>query len=174
MHIRRLAPPDQAAIAELLRSDGTFNEGEVSVAMELVESAANRPEGDYQALCCDDGARVLGYVCYGRTPMTEATWDLYWIATHHDARGRGVASRLVAAMEAEVRALYGRTVRIETSQVEAYGAARSFYARLRYAEVGRIPDFYKDGDDLVILAKRIDRVEKHPEASDARVVVPPA
>jgi ribosomal protein S18 acetylase RimI-like enzyme len=87
--------------------------------------------------------------------MTLGTYDLYWIATHRDARGRGVATRLVAAMEEELRRQGARIVRIETSQMEAYGAARAFYARIGYDEVGRIRDFYRPGDDLVTLAKKL-------------------
>ena len=35
MRIRRLAPPDRAAIAELVGSDDTFHEDEIAVALEL-------------------------------------------------------------------------------------------------------------------------------------------
>ena len=156
MRIRRLAPPDRDAIAALIRSDDTFHDEEVSVALELIDDALARPGVDYHVLVCEDETQVLGYVCFGPTPMTAWTWDLYWIATHRAARGRGVASRLALAMEAELRGKSARIVRLETSQLEAYGSARALYARLRYVEAGRIPDFYKAGDDLIILVKRID------------------
>lgn len=160
MRIRRLARPDRRSIEELIRSDDTFNEDEIAVALELVDSACDHPGRDYHILVCDDGpaaaVAISGYVCFGPTPMTAGTWDLYWIATHRAARGRGVATRLVDAMEAELRTAGCRIVRLETSQLESYGAARSFYARLGYVEVGRIPDFYRHGDDLVTLAKRLD------------------
>jgi len=158
MHIRKLAPPDREPVLAVLRSDGTFQIDEVDVAMELVDDVIARPDVDYSALVCEDAAagRVLGYVCYGFTPMTTGTYDLYWIATHREARGRGVATRLVQAMEQKLGAAGARIVRIETSQSEAYGAARSFYARLGYAEVGRIRDFYKPGDDLITFAKSLD------------------
>ncbi len=160
MRIRRLARPDRQSIEELIRSDDTFNQEEVAVALELVDSAASNeaetPGRDYHVLVCEDAGRIVGYVCFGPTPMTMGTWDLYWIATHRAARGRGVATRLVDAMEAELRTAGARIVRLETSQLESYGAARAFYARLGYVEVGRIPDFYRQGDDLVTLAKRLD------------------
>lgn len=159
MRIRRLAPPDRTAIGALFSADETFHDDEVAVALELVDAAILRPDGDYRVLVGEDvDGRLLGYVCYGPTPMTDATFDLYWIVTHPAARGRGVASRLATAMEAELAALRARLVRIETSQLEAYGAARALYARLLYREAGRIPDFYRPGDDLIILAKRLDGV----------------
>ncbi len=156
MLIRKLAPPDRDAIVALLRSDTTFHAEEIDVALELVDEALEDPEEGYDVLVCDEAGKVLGYVCYGKTPMTEWTWDLYWIATHKDARGKGIATKLVGAMEETIARERGRIVRLETSQMEAYGAARTFYERRGYVEVGRIADFYKAGDDLIIFAKRLD------------------
>ncbi len=156
MHIRRLEPPDRAALAALLAEDETFQQDELSVALELIDAAVAAPRGDYRVLVCVAADQLLGYVCYGPTPMTDRTFDLYWIVTHPSARGRGVATRLVGAMEETLRATKARLVRIETSQLEAYAAARLFYERLEFVEVGRITDFYRAGDDLIILSKRLD------------------
>lgn len=158
MRIRRLAPPDRDSILDLLQTGGTFKDDEIAVAMELVDLAV-AGSADYRVLVCDtdDGSgALLGYVCYGPTPMTSGTYDLYWIASRASARGRGVGTALVHAMETELRAASARIVRIETSQEDEYEAARSFYARLGYREVGRIRDFYRRGDDLITLARRLD------------------
>lgn len=98
---------------------------------------------------------VLGYVCFGPTPMTQGTFDLYWIASSPDARGQGVGAALVSAMEVELRGRGARLVRVETSAQEAYGTTRGFYAAMRYEEEARIRDFYRVGDDLIILGKRL-------------------
>jgi ribosomal protein S18 acetylase RimI-like enzyme len=99
--------------------------------------------------------KLAGYLCYGPTPMTEGTFDLYWIVTHPDARGCGVARRLTARMEDELRALGARLVRVETSRLDGYGAARAFYERLNYPVVAELADFYKPGDALQIMLKRL-------------------
>jgi GNAT superfamily N-acetyltransferase len=126
----------------------------VSVALELIDAAlADSPE--YRVLVADVDGRLAGYVCYGPTPMTDGTWDLYWIVTHPDARGRGVARALIQRMEHEVRSVGGRLVRVETSQLDNYGAAHAFYARLEYPIVARLRDFYRVGDDLLVLMKRL-------------------
>lgn len=156
MRIRRLAPPDREAVLDLLTNRGTFTSDEIAVAMELVD-ASLAGSRDYRVLVCDDGGNSLaGYVCYGPTPMTDGTFDLYWIASCATRRGKGVGTHLVRAMEAELLEAGARLVRIETSQLEGYDAARSFYARLGYREVGRIHDFYRLGDDLVTLARRLE------------------
>jgi ribosomal protein S18 acetylase RimI-like enzyme len=140
-----------------LVKDGLFTREEVSVALELIDSALAHPGGEYRVLVAaqSDGAHLAGYICYGPTPMTEGTWDLYWVVTHPDARGNGVARALVQRMEDELRAHGARQVRVETSQLDGYGAARAFYERLAYPVVGRLPDFYRAGEDLLILLKRL-------------------
>jgi ribosomal protein S18 acetylase RimI-like enzyme len=49
----------------------------------------------------------------------------------------------------------GCTLRIETSSLEGEGGAVRFYERAGFSRVGLIPDFYRPGDDLVTLAKRL-------------------
>jgi hypothetical protein len=44
---------------------------------------------------------------------------------------------------------------IETSSQPLYAPTRAFYVRRGYKEVARVQDFYADGDDRVIFAKRI-------------------
>jgi ribosomal protein S18 acetylase RimI-like enzyme len=155
MRIRKLAPPDREPILRVLRSDDTFTEEETTVATEVLDGAIADPGRDYHILVAEDAGEVLGYVCYGPTPMARGTFDLYWIATHREARGRGVARKLVEAMEAELRAAGARVIRVETSLLDAYGAARAFYDRLGYVEAGRIRDFYRPGEALLIYTKAL-------------------
>lgn len=103
----------------------------------------------------DRDGTLVGYICYGPTPMTEDTFDLYWIASAPEVRGQGVGAALVSAMEGDLRRRNGRLIRVETSATEAYGPTRGFYASMKYGEEARIRDFYKVGDDLIILTKRL-------------------
>src|SRR3954471_15490226 len=123
LHIRPLQLRDRAPLHQLLTKDGLFTREEVSVALELIDGALAEPGGEYRVLCADVDKALAGYVCYGPTPMTEGTWDLYWIVTHPDARGNGVGRTLVGKMEAELRAIGARLVRVETSRLDCYGAA---------------------------------------------------
>jgi len=110
---------------------------------------------DYTILVADRGGQLVGYVCYGPTPMTEDSYDLYWIASAPEVRGQGVGAALVSGMEGDLRRRKGRLIRVETSATEAYGPTRGFYASMKYGEEARIRDFYKVGDDLIILTKRL-------------------
>jgi len=153
---------DRARLEAALRSDTTFLEEEVAVALELVDRALESHadlvacEHDYTVLIADlSGFPVAGYICFGRTPMTEGTWDLYWVVTHAEARGRGIARSLIRAMELEVADRGASAIRVETSQKESHGAARRLYDRLGYPEHARFPDFYRVGDDLIVYYKRL-------------------
>lgn len=133
----------------------TFSQVEVECALELID-AAIAGSNDYQVLVADKGdQQIVGYICYGPTPMTEGTYDLYWIASDPKVRGQGVGAALVSAMEGELRRRSARLVRVETSAMEAYGPTRGFYQAMKYAEESRFRDFYKPGEDLIVLAKRI-------------------
>jgi ribosomal protein S18 acetylase RimI-like enzyme len=174
MRIRRLAPPDRDAIQDLLVKGGTFTEDEITVAMELVDASVAGSR-DYRVLVCEDTrGRLAGYVCYGPTPMTDGTFDLYWIASSPRSRGKGVGTMLVRTMEGELLQAGGRLVRIETSQLDGYDAARAFYERLGYREVGRIRDFYRSGDDLITLARRLDVPAERSMGTDRARAAEPA
>ena len=129
----------------------------MEVAIELVDLALQPNNPDYQILVADKDGQggIVGYVCYGPTPMTEGTYDLYWIASDPTVRGQGVGAALVSGMEGDLRRRNARLIRVETSATEAYGPTRGFYAAMKYGEEARFRDFYKLGDDLIILGKRL-------------------
>lgn len=152
MKLRGLEAGDRDALAGVVASDDTFKAEEVAVALELID-AALAGSADYEVLVADDGGGACGYICFGRTPMTARTYDLYWIVVHARMRGRGAARALVEAMEAVLRGRGGAQVRVETSETEGYGAARALYLRLGYPEAARLVDFYGPGDALITYYK---------------------
>jgi ribosomal protein S18 acetylase RimI-like enzyme len=152
----RLAECHRAPLADLLRRTPEFTAEEVDVALELIDAGlAGSP--DYRFLVDEDDATraVRGYVCYGRTPMTEGAYDLYWIAVDPTVKRGGVGRALVRAMEAEIAQAGGWLVRVETAGLDAYEATRAFYAGLDYEVLARIRDFYARGNDLVIYGRYI-------------------
>lgn len=155
MEIRPLGPADRPQLAELLSRIETFTPDEVSCALELIDAALQPNNVDYQVLVAIRESKVVGYVCFGPTPMTQGTFDLYWIASDPQVRGQGVGAALVSGMEGALRRRQGRLIRVETSAMEAYGPTRGFYAAMQYKEESRFRDFYKPGEDLIVLAKRL-------------------
>ena len=155
MEIRPIAAKDREPLAELLGRIDTFSPTEVSCALELIDLALTSTKSEYQVLVAIREDQVVGYICFGPTPMTEGTFDLYWIASAPEVRGQGVGAALVSAMEGELRRRKARLIRVETSAMEAYGPTRGFYEAMKYREEARFRDFYKISEDLIILSKRL-------------------
>src|SRR5262245_57039161 len=169
MRIRSLLPTDRAQLIDILSQGAGFRSAEVACAIELLDAALAPADGGgdsdrdsdsdgYEARVAvtnetGTGDRVVGYACFGATPMTDATYDLYWLVVADDARGRGIGGQLWAAVEIELRQRGARVVRVETSSLEGQGGARRFYEKTGFRLSGAIPDFYRQGDDLLVFAK---------------------
>lgn len=161
---RRLAPEDRPKIAALLGSISAFTQDEQTIALDLVDASLSRPDADeYRFILSfwtppgEASERLAGYLCYGRTPMTTSTYDLYWIATSPDFARSGIARGLVATMESDITREGGGLVRVETGSREGQGAAIHFYDAIGFTRAAVIDDFYAPGDDLLIFTKRIRR-----------------
>jgi ribosomal protein S18 acetylase RimI-like enzyme len=152
-HLRPLRPADRAPLERLIRATDAFLEDEVAVAMELIdlglELSAGKDHG-YRFLVAEMDGEVVGYCCWGRTPCTQGTYDLYWVAVDARRQGHGVGRDLMRGAEAAARDEGGRQMFVETASKPSYAATRAFYDRIGYLEVARVPDFYAPGDDKVI------------------------
>jgi ribosomal protein S18 acetylase RimI-like enzyme len=162
MYLRPLLPQDRDSLAALIERIATFTAEEKTVARELIDDAvANFGHSHYRVIVAFADAEaetetVAGYICYGPTPMTKHTFDLYWIVADPDRRQAGVGRQLLAAMEETLRQQGGRVVRVETSSQETYGGVLRFYERTNFVLAGRIPQFYHDNDDLLIFYKLLE------------------
>jgi D-alanine-D-alanine ligase len=151
---RGLAAADRRPIEALLRATGFFNAEEIGVALELVDDRlANGEASHYRFLVGESGGRVAGYACWGPTPGTVASADLYWIAVHPELQGRHAGAALLQAAE-EWMASAGRTrVYVETSTRPQYLPTRAFYAASGYQQVAELADFYAPGDGKTVFLK---------------------
>jgi ribosomal protein S18 acetylase RimI-like enzyme len=155
MLIRKFEKADIAPLAEIVRATKVFHEEEVDVAIELMEIAANeKDQKDYFLYSYVDDSGVLqGYYCVGPTPMTQSTYDLYWIAVHPLMHRKKIGRDLLEHCEQQVREMGGTLLVVETSSQPKYEPTRMFYLRHQYTETAQIKDYYAPGDDLVIYTK---------------------
>lgn len=148
-------PEHRDRLREVLDATALFREEEVEVALELFDEGISGRDRDYHWLAAFDADLLLGAACWGPTPATEGTWDLYWIAVHPGAQGNGIGSALLDAAERAVRESRGRLLVVETSGRPAYAPTRNFYRRRGYGEAARLDDFYAPGDARVTFVKRL-------------------
>ena len=168
VNLRELTAADVARVVGLTRSTGVFRDEEIAIAEEVVGEAvkgirADRANGadetdggerPYYALGAEVDGRVVGWICWGATPCTVATWDLYWMAVDPAHHGAGIGSALLHAMEQRLAGA-ARLVVVETAGRPDYAPTRAFYEARGYRAVSRIPDFYAPGDDQVVYVKSL-------------------
>lgn len=158
--IRPMLREDKPALMAILRNTPEFTPQEVAVAEEVIGSYLHDPDS-YNIFVAEVGESVAGYICYGHTPLTEGTWDIYWLAVSPDKREQGMGGALTAFAEERIGENGGRLIIVETSSKPEYEKTRRFYIDSGYEVIGRIPDFYTPGDDKIILQKRIKRRSGH-------------
>ncbi len=150
--LRPVGRAHRARLEQLTRGTGLFREEEVATAVELLdESLAG--DDDYQFVGAFEADQLIGYACWGATPGTVATSDLYWIVVDRGRQGEGVGSRLLGEVEHRLTADGRRLVVVETSSRADYAPTRRFYEARRYTRTATIPGYYAPGDDLVIYTK---------------------
>jgi len=152
--LRPVGRAQRAQLERLTAATGLFQSEEVRTAVELLdESLAG--DDDYRFLGAYAGDELIGYACWGPTPGTAGTWDLYWIVVDPARQARGVGTELLGAVERLVMAERGRLVVVETSSRPDYSPTRAFYEKRGYRRGATIPGYYAPGDDLVIYLKEL-------------------
>jgi ribosomal protein S18 acetylase RimI-like enzyme len=159
--IRPALPADTRELMALTADTGVFKPYEVDVLEEVLdEYHAGNVGPDHVAIVCERDRRIVGYAYYAPDVMTDRTWYLYWIAVARDIQARGIGSEIMRYMEDDVRKRRGRLMFIETSSQPHSELTRKFYLKVGYEIVARLPDFYSDGDDMVIFRKRLADQDK--------------
>ena len=151
--LRHLTAADRGRIEEISRAVGVFRADEIAVALEVFDGAV-AGSSDYLALGAEHEGRLAGWICWGPTPCTLGTFDLYWMAVDPALHGAGVGSALLHALEARLLGV-ARLIVVETAGRPDYAPTRGFYEARGYRAASRIPDFYAPGDDQVVYVKRL-------------------
>jgi ribosomal protein S18 acetylase RimI-like enzyme len=167
-----LRETDRSRVNEILVATGAFGDDEIAVALELFDSvdhaahasttrgrrlaSSDGGDADYEFIGArDTEGTLLGYACYGPTPSADGTFDLYWLAVHPAAQGRGAGRHLIAFLERQLTARGARMLVAETSSRADYDRTRQFYQRAGFAEAARVRDFYAPADDRIIYTTRL-------------------
>lgn len=154
--IRYLIEEDREKIRKILVETDNFTGDEINIALELIDIyIKDKEQKDYEIFVDEKEGKVLGYICIGPRPLTEGTYDLYWIAVNPEIQSKGIGSSLINFMEEHLKRKNGRLILIETSGKESYEKERRFYEKNSYKELVNIKDFYKVNDSLVIYGKYI-------------------
>jgi ribosomal protein S18 acetylase RimI-like enzyme len=154
--IRQMTRNDKPAVVGMLQNIPEFKPAEVDIAEEVIDSYLdNSIRSGYHIFVAEDGSSIAGYICYGPTPLTEGTWDIYWLAVVPDKQSQGIGKALLNFAEDKIKETKGRLSIIETSSKPEYEATRRFHQAQGYKIICRIADFYAPGDDKLVFQKRL-------------------
>lgn len=167
-----MSPKDRPRVRRILEATRVFRNEEIDVAIELFDSVFGAETGadaaqqqklvtapassDYFFLgAFTPEEELAGFACYGPTPGSDRTYDLYWIAVDPAVQGSGCGTILLNEVERRLKGLNARMVVVETSSRSDYGSSREFYAQRGYVEAARARDFYAPADDRITYTKRL-------------------
>ena len=148
---------DVKRIREIVESTGFFYDFETDVAVELVEERLSSGiSSGYHFVFAEVDGVTAAYSCFGHIEMTKSCFDLFWIVTHNDFRGKGIGKKLLDETYREAISMGCTMIIAETSGREHYAPTRAFYDSAGYTLEATIKDYYDKGDDKLIYIKRFD------------------
>lgn len=154
--VRPMTDEDKPAVIQMLRNIPEFEPTEIDVAEEVINSyLGDSIRSGYHIFVAEVGSSIAGYICYGPTPLTEGTWDIYWLAVAPDKQSQGIGKALLNFADGNIKERKGRLALIETSSKPEYETTRLFYRAQGYEIACRIADFYAPGDDKLVFQKRL-------------------
>jgi GNAT superfamily N-acetyltransferase len=149
-------PEDLEDVKIITASTGFFYDYEVDVAVELIQDKLAKGEAsDYKFIFVEADGRTVAYSCYGHIACTKNSYDLYWIVTHNDFRGKGYGRLLLKETENKIKEAGGMKIYAETSSLPKYEPTRKFYLSSLYIAESVLKDFYNDNDDKIVYVKRL-------------------
>lgn len=152
--MRSATQRDTAALLALAQDAGMFGVDDIGfLAGMLDEAFADNAQGhDWQVVTDND--RVIGAVMVA-PELGPGVWNALFLGVDPSRLRRGIARRLMTAIETRLRAENARMLMVETSSMPHFGPARALYTALGYIEAGRIPGYFGVDDDKVIFVKSL-------------------
>ena len=103
-----------------------------------------------------DGA-VAGFVLFGEVAGAIGTGRVHFVAVNATVRRRAIGSSLCDAAVADFASQGVRLVVSEVPDDETSAAGRALLTCCGFVEVGRVPAYYRDAVDLLLLQREITR-----------------
>ena len=158
--MRQVIASDRESLLALGAATGAFesaDEVEQLLGTTIDGLLANTMPVGHQAnvLTAHDGSPV-GWVYFGPQENANQVWELWWIGVHPNHQRGGSGAAMLSFVEKTAAMAGARMLIINTSSGNQFEKARSFYAKQGYQKCGQIPDFYTEGQDQIIFAKKLN------------------
>jgi hypothetical protein len=123
-------------------------------AVEILTLAERGDDPEHRAFVVARDKTVAGLALFGSIAGTESGFRLYSLVIELPKEG-DIGERLLAAVASAVVASGGGFLMAELADEPALATTISLLRDHQFAEVGRIPDYYRDDVPLVILRRNL-------------------
>jgi len=154
--IREMAADDYEAVIAIINSHDT---DDAKAAAKYFQNylkcteARRKHHRNYVAVVDDN--KVVGVSGFYIDIEAKGTYWLNWTYVSPDHQRRGIGSALFAAIENEVCCLGARKLYVDTSNHPIYQGSLNFYEKKGLKREAILKDYYEDGEDQLILGKRL-------------------
>ena len=158
---QRITDTDFKSFQKILKSATLFSKKDLAVAADVIkERLCKGKRSGYNFLLAQNKKEIIGFTCFGPVPLTDFSYDIYWIVVRKDVQRLGIGKLLLKQSEAIIKKSGGTNIYIETSSKKQYKGTRMFYERYRYNQQVILKDFYTLGEDKIIYSKILKTVNK--------------
>lgn len=147
---RPIAPEDAAGAHQLLVTRLGVTPY-IDRAVEVLTLAERGDDPEHRAFVVARDKTVAGLALFGSIAGTDAGYKLHALVV--ESREGDVGERLIGAVVAAVKSAHGRFLIAELADEPALATSLALLRANGFADVGRIPDYYRDGVPLVILRR---------------------
>jgi ribosomal protein S18 acetylase RimI-like enzyme len=153
--IRPARPEDTPTLLEITRGTDMFSATDVEALQGVLDDYHASGYDTHKAVTYEDNGQIVGFAYWALAPITDRTWDLWWIVVNKKTQARGVGGKLIRHVEDDIRSRNGRLLLLETSSLPSYALTRKFYLKHGYDVLCTLSDYYADGHDMVVFRKRL-------------------
>ena len=98
--------------------------------------------------------KIVGNLIFGQDYYGDAVYEFKWMAIDSTIRGKAAVFKSLMLSGEAMLQTEGRIFYLYTSDTENERKTQELFLQLGYEKCGIIPDYWDDGDNKVIFAKR--------------------
>jgi ribosomal protein S18 acetylase RimI-like enzyme len=148
---------DCSQLVSIVESMGDcFTVEERDLLKELLNAYFSENKDKYLLkIAKDSNNKVLGFVIYKQADLSKSYWDIYWLVVSPENHRKNIGTKLLTAVENEVKQNGGTAILVETSSTAKYEPARKLYEKMGYEQVCKFENYYAPHDDKILYRKGV-------------------
>lgn len=160
LEVKKLTDAETAKkIGDFLTGPNAFDQTWAPNEKALVEKAAidSLKSNKHDYWYVEDNGEIVGAMGIRENKYGSGGYEMDqdYFAVHKDYRYKGLASKLLNAVEQWVKENDGRYIHALSCDIDSYAPARAFYEKNGYKKVANIPNYYVEGEGRVDFFKEL-------------------